>query len=116
MKKVTQIACKISIETRPQLQLEDKFIKKKLSPSLISQSYDQYYCVKGTGMGWREENRKKALVIIYTKHSLQPTNFMCGSRGGTGGPDPPPPLKNHKNIGSLSNTGPDPLKKNHKSM
>ena len=32
--------------------------------------------------------------------------------GGTGGPDPP--LKNHKNIGFLSNTGPDPLK-NHKA-
>ena len=29
-------------------------------------------------------------------------------RGGTGGPDPP--LKNHKYIGFLSNTGPDPLK------
>ena len=28
-------------------------------------------------------------------------------RGGTGGLDPP---KNHKNIGFLSNTGPDPLK------
>ena len=27
--------------------------------------------------------------------------------GGAGGPDPPP-LKNHKNIGFLSNTGPDP--------
>ena len=27
---------------------------------------------------------------------------------GTGGPDPPP-LKNHKNIGFLSNFGPDPL-------
>ena len=32
---------------------------------------------------------------------------MRGSRGGTGGPDP---LKNHKNIEFLSNTGPDPLK------
>ena len=32
---------------------------------------------------------------------------------GTGGPDPLP-LKNHKNIGFLSNTGPDPLK-NHKA-
>ena len=31
--------------------------------------------------------------------------------GGTGGPDP---LKNHKNIGFLSNTGPGPLK-NHKA-
>ena len=34
---------------------------------------------------------------------------MGGSRGGIGVPDPPP-LKNHKNIGFLSNTGPDPLK------
>ena len=34
---------------------------------------------------------------------------MCGfiGGGGTGGPDPP---KNHKNIGFLCNTGPDPLK------
>ena len=39
---------------------------------------------------------------------------MCGSRrggGGTGGLDPP---ENHKNIGFLSNTSPDPLK-NHKA-
>ena len=35
---------------------------------------------------------------------------MCGSRGGTGGPDPPPPMKNHKNIGFSSNTVPDSLK------
>ena len=34
---------------------------------------------------------------------------MCGSRGGTGGPDPPP-MKNHKNIGFSSNTVPDSLK------
>ena len=34
---------------------------------------------------------------------------------GTGGPDPPPPpLMNHKNIGFLSNSGPDP-QKNHKA-
>ena len=32
---------------------------------------------------------------------------------GTGVPDPPP-LRTHKNIGFLSNTGPDPLK-NHKA-
>ena len=36
---------------------------------------------------------------------------MCGSRGGTGGPDP---MENHKNIGFLSITGLDPLK-NHKA-
>ena len=34
--------------------------------------------------------------------------FMRGSRGGDRGSGPP--LKNHKNIGFLSNTGPDPLK------
>ena len=39
--------------------------------------------------------------------------LMCGSRGGDRGSGPP--LKNQKNIGSLSNTGPDPLK-NHKSI
>ena len=32
-----------------------------------------------------------------------------GSRGGQG-VRTPPPLKNHKNIGFLSNIGPDPLK------
>ena len=32
-------------------------------------------------------------------------------RGKTGGLDPPPPLKNHKNIGVISNTGPE----NHKA-
>ena len=37
---------------------------------------------------------------------------MGGSRGGTGGLEPPP-LKNHNHIGFPSNTGPDPLK-NHK--
>ena len=39
---------------------------------------------------------------------------MGGSRGETGGPDPPPPEKSHKNIGFLSDTGLDPLK-NHKA-
>ena len=39
--------------------------------------------------------------------------IMRGFRGGQGGPDPPP-LKNHKNIGFLCNTGPDTLK-NHKA-
>ena len=41
---------------------------------------------------------------------------MRGSRvGGGGGAEPlSQPLKNHKNIGLISNTGPDP-KKNHKT-
>ena len=39
---------------------------------------------------------------------------MGGSREGTGGPDPPP-MKNHKNIGFLTNTGPVPLK-THKML
>ena len=36
------------------------------------------------------------------------TTIMGGSRGG-GGAGGPDPLKNHKNIGLLSNTGSDPL-------
>ena len=40
----------------------------------------------------------------------QPSS-MCGSREGTGDPDPPPtPGKTQKIIGFLSNSGPDPLK------
>ena len=34
--------------------------------------------------------------------------IMSGSRGGTGGPDPPP-LENHKNIVFFIKTGPDPV-------
>ena len=35
---------------------------------------------------------------------------------GTGGPDPPPPLKNHKNIGFLSNTDLNPLENQKASI
>ena len=42
--------------------------------------------------------------------SKQSKHFMRRSIGETGGQNPPPPLKNHKNIGFLSNTVPDPLK------
>ena len=43
------------------------------------------------------------------------TMHMGGSRGGGGGDrGSGPSLNNHKNIGFLSNTGPDPLK-NHKA-
>ena len=78
--KVTQIACKISIETRPRsFSLKINLKKKYLPPSLISQSYDQYYCVNWTGVDeedWvGEVNRKKALAIIYRKHSPPPPLF-----------------------------------------
>ena len=39
---------------------------------------------------------------------------MRQSRGEDRGPDPPPHLRNHKNIGFLSNIGPDPLEKTQK--
>ena len=42
-------------------------------------------------------------------YSLIGVKACVDSEGGTGGPDPP--LKNHKNIGFLSNTGPVPQKK-----
>ena len=40
------------------------------------------------------------------------TKYKGGSRGGDRGSGPP--LKNHKNIGFISNTGPDPLKKSQR--
>ena len=47
-----------------------------------------------------------------TNHNSSPGAFgsvelMRGSRGGDNGSGPPP-LKNYKNIGFLSNDGPDP--------
>ena len=44
--------------------------------------------------------------------SADDTSTCADPEGVTRGPDPtpPPPLKNHKNIGFLSNSGPDPLK------
>ena len=41
-------------------------------------------------------------------HSLE--SSMGGSRGRGAGVRSPPPLKNHKNIGVISSTGPDPWK------
>ena len=56
------------------------------------------------------------LVCIFVFRTEQSQVFswrgIGGIRGGTGGPTSP--LENHKNIGFLGNTGPDPLK-NHKS-
>ena len=54
------------------------------------------------------------VTTLGQKQVGQSGNYMCGSRGGAGVPTPPPPLKNYKNIGFLSNTGRDPLK-NHKA-
>ena len=44
---------------------------------------------------------------------MNPNGFRVRIQRGAGVPDPPPsppPPENHKNIGFLSNTGPDPLK------
>ena len=46
------------------------------------------------------------LISVFSVSLTEPE----GGGGGAGGPDrTPPPLKNHKYIGFLSNTGPDPL-------
>ena len=66
--------------------------------------------------GFHRCHRLKSTGSITTPDRRQSKTFMGGSRGeggGAGGPDPPL-LKNHKNVGFLSNTGPDPLK-NHKA-
>ena len=51
--------------------------------------------------------------VISSTHKFMARN-MGGSREGGQGVRTPPPLKDYKNIGFLSNTDPDPLK-NHKA-
>ena len=52
-----------------------------------------------------------AALVFQTLHNEWDGDLAHGQiqRGIGGPPPPPPPLKNHKNIGLLSNTGPDPL-------
>ena len=61
---------------------------------------------------WREKNKtsKVHFSVIFVDYK----RGMRGSRGGgggAGGPDPAHPLKNHKAILFLSNTGSDPLRR-----
>ena len=51
---------------------------------------------------------RQLIGFWYLSH-FQAANACADPKGGPG-VQPPPPLKNHKNIGSLSNSGPDPLK------
>ena len=50
---------------------------------------------------------------VYNDPETRKDNALI-QKGGRGSAPPPPTLKNHKNIGFLSNTGTDPLK-NHKN-
>ena len=55
------------------------------------------------------------LYDVYNDPETRKDNSLIQREEGRGpDPPPPPPLKNHKNIGFLSNTGPNPLK-NHKT-
>ena len=58
-------------------------------------------------IGLHDINREEHFK--WTSGELAFSKFMCGPRGGQG-VWTPPPLKNRKNIGFLSNFGPDPLK------
>ena len=63
-----------------------------------------------------EPNKQVEVISIFLNHTFSKYfDHYHGriQRGGQGVRTPPPP-KNHKNIGFLSNTGPDPLK-NHKA-
>ena len=93
------------IETRQSSQREDQ-----TSPFLHanSENSDQPTCEYLLGA-------HSYLMVFSCSNKINAIMHMCGSRGGGQGvrTPPPPPLKNHKNTGFLSNTGPDPLK-NHK--
>ena len=58
-------------------------------------------------------HRSTSQILYHISHSFSVPTIKAKScadpEGGTGIPDPPP-LENYKNIGFLSNTGPDPLK------
>ena len=66
-----------------------------------------------TKNGCRGRLRSNSTCVCWSSFSsfLRICHVRIKRRGwGAGGSDPPPPLKNHKNIGFLSNTDPDPLK------
>ena len=50
------------------------------------------------------------LKIQNGTHTISHAGWACADPGEEGGGGGSAPLKNHKNIGFLSNTGPDPLK------
>ena len=72
-----------------------------------------------TSQGVSSSSEVKLRLTIIVRVHFQPLRnvislyLMCGSRGGGGSGGLDPPLENYKNIGFLSNTGPDPL--NHKA-
>ena len=58
-------------------------------------------------------NHNKVVCLIHCKNILDSLHQIVhggGSRGGDRVSGPPPPLKNHKNIGFPTNIDPDPLK------
>ena len=67
------------------------------------------YFIPGNLAPWEENTQQ---VFNCDLSWADPEGGWGEGGGGAGGPDTP--LKNHKNIRFLSNTGPDPLK-NHKA-
>ena len=57
------------------------------------------------------KNRYTLFIVVQPRTHVLHTRIQRGGEQGLSGT---PALKNHKNIGFLSNTGPDPLK-NHKA-
>ena len=87
------------------------FIKKKIK--IFFQKYDQIVVQFGSRSGPMYDGLDLG-PGCFQRLSADNIRCMCGSRGVTRGMDPPPPLKNQKNIGFSSNTGLAPLK-NHKA-
>ena len=82
----------------------------KIAISLLQPITVENSVTRRKDKGFRHEENKRKVTHYEAVSSI---TWAVPGGGGQGCPDPPPPLKNLKNIGILCNSGPDPLK-NHK--
>ena len=87
----------------------------KLNPTSSIETFQNEYNTRWSG-GQIIHGPGKRTILLKNYTGIYKNNMdMGGSRGREGAGGPPLPLKKHKNIGFLRNTGPNPLK-NHKAI
>ena len=85
-------------------------VKQERTPNTAPQTSVRHKTPTANGSNNKNSQPMGATTKTHNQWEQQQTinKHMCGSRGGDKGSGTP--LKNHKNIGFLSNTGPNPLK------